>query len=103
MADRVEVAKVGELADGDMKDVDGGERTLVVLNVGGEIFAIDDECTHAGCPLSAGDLQGDIMECTCHGSQYNVRTGEVVRGPAEEPLPTYAVDVEDDSVYVTLA
>ena len=99
MASRVEVATVGELSDGDMKAVEVGDRTIVVLNVAGDLFAIDDECTHEGCSLSDGDLDGDELSCLCHGSVFNVRTGEVLQGPAEEPVPTYPLHVDGETVY----
>ena len=103
MPQRFEAARLGELGEGDMKAVEAGERTVVVLNVGGDLFAIDDECTHEACPLSAGYLDGDILECSCHGSVFNVKTGQVEQGPAEDPVPTYTVEVEGDAVYVRLS
>ncbi len=99
MAGRVEIATVGELSDGELKPVEVGDRTIVLLNVSGDLFAIDDECTHQGCSLSDGDLDGDQLSCVCHGSVFNVRTGEVVEGPAEEPVPTYPVHIEGDTVF----
>ena len=99
MASRVEVAKVSELSEGEMKPVAVGDRTVVLFNIGGELFAIDDECTHAGCSLSDGTLDGDELECVCHGSVFNVKTGDVVQGPADEPVPTYPVHSEGDTVY----
>ena len=103
MADRVEAASVGELAEGEMKPVEVGDRTAVLLNVEGRLYAIDDECTHEACSLLDGDLEGEELECVCHGSMFNVRTGEVLQGPAELPIPTYAVELEGDTVYVTPA
>ena len=97
----VEVAKVGDVPPGRMKQVAVGNEWVVLLNVGGEIIAISDTCTHAGCSLSEdGSVQGDVMECSCHGSQFNIRTGVVVSGPAEDPLSTYAVRVAGDRIHV---
>ena len=98
--DRVEAAKVDELGDGDMKPVEVGDRTVVLLNVDGNLYAIDDECTHQACPLSEGYLEGEVLECSCHGSMFNVRTGKVVEGPAEGPIPTYPVEIDGDAVYL---
>ena len=100
MAELVPVAKVGELAAGEMKLVEAGERAIVLLNVEGELYALDNECTHAGCDLADGDLEGNILECPCHGSKFNVATGAVENPPAEEPVPTYAVSIEGDDVLV---
>ena len=99
MANQVRAAAVGELADGEMKVVDG-ERLMVLVNLGGALFAVDDECTHSACSMSDGLLDQESIECSCHGSIFNVKTGEVEQGPAEEPLPTYDVKVEGDTVYI---
>ncbi|MCH8205630.1 MAG: non-heme iron oxygenase ferredoxin subunit [Chloroflexi bacterium] len=100
MAESVPVAKVGELAAGEMKLVEAGDRAIVLLNVEGELYALDNECTHAGCDLADGDLEGNILECPCHGSRFNVVTGAVENPPAVEPVPTYPVRIEGDDVLV---
>ena len=66
-----------------MQAVEVGERTVVLANVDGRCFAFDDECTHAGCSLSEGYLEGDTLECICHGSMFNAWTGGVEEGAAE--------------------
>jgi nitrite reductase/ring-hydroxylating ferredoxin subunit len=80
MVERIEAANVGEVAEGEMKAVEAGDRTVVLINVDGNHFAIDDECTHEGCPLSEGYLEGDVLECSCHGSMFNIKTGYVPSG-----------------------
>ena len=101
MADRIEAGSVGELSEGEMKPVESGERVVLLMNVAGGLLAIDDECTHQGCSLSEGTLDGEELECSCHGSVFNVRTGEVQQGPAEESVSTYPVEIEGDTVYVS--
>ena len=100
LTNRLEAAKVGELAEGEMKSLDFGDRTVVLLNVAGDLYAIDGECTHQGCALSEGFLEEDVLECSCHGSMFNVKTGEVVQGPAEDPVPGYSVEIDGATVYV---
>ena len=102
MATRFEIAKVGELDTGEMKQAPVEDRVLVLLNVGGDLFAIDDECTHQACSLSDGTLDGDELECVCHGSVFDVKTGSVLEGPAEMPVPTYRVQVDAETVYVEM-
>ena len=96
----VEAAKVGELSAGEMKLVEVADERVVLINVDGNLYAISDTCTHAECPLSEGSLEGNVLECDCHGSQFNVMTGEVESGPAIEPVPTYAVNIEGDTVLI---
>ena len=69
----------------------GGE-AVAVFNIDGKLYATQATCTHAGGPLCEGSLWGDIVTCPWHGSEFNVRTGEVVTGPADRPLKVYPVD-----------
>jgi nitrite reductase/ring-hydroxylating ferredoxin subunit len=68
----------------------------------GEYYAIGNKCTHRGCKLSNGTLNGDIIKCKCHGSSFNVKTGEAVHGPASKPEPKYTVKVEEDQILVSI-
>ena len=66
-------------------------------------FAVEDRCTHAGCAFSEdADLHGYEIVCNCHGSEFDIRTGAVRRGPAERPVRTFPVRVADDRLEVDL-
>lgn len=67
-----------------------------VFNVAGGFCATQAKCTHRGGPLNEGKLDGSTATCPWHGSQYNVCTGAVLRGPATEPVKTYRVIVEGE-------
>ena len=95
----IEAGKVSELDQGKMKTVGAG-KAVVLVNAGGELYAIDNECPHAGCDLVDGTVEGESVVCECHGSQFNVKTGAVERGPATEAVRTYPVRVEGDDVFV---
>ncbi|WP_375476344.1 Rieske (2Fe-2S) protein [uncultured Jatrophihabitans sp.] len=98
---RCPVAKLAELDERTLTrvEVDGVPICLARL-AGGEVFAISDICSHEEIELSDGDLDGDDVECPAHGSRFNVRTGEVSGLPAEEPVATYPVTVENGEVLV---
>ncbi len=101
MADEfVKVASRGELTDGEMTVVTVGGEEVLLTNVGGEIFAISNDCTHSFGPLNAGSLDGDEVECPLHGSRFNVRTGEPTQGPALSGQKVFPVRVDGDDVLV---
>jgi 3-phenylpropionate/trans-cinnamate dioxygenase ferredoxin component len=76
-------------------------RTRIALaNVAGTIFAIDDTCTHKGCSLGDGKLDGSTVQCACHGSRFDVTSGAVVRGPAEDPVRSYPIHLANGEVQV---
>jgi 3-phenylpropionate/trans-cinnamate dioxygenase ferredoxin subunit len=68
----------------------------------GQVFAIGDRCSHEDIELSGGDLDGDDVECPSHGSRFNVKTGEVSGLPAEEPVATYEVSIENGEIFVSV-
>ena len=79
---------------------DAGGYEIAIANVEGAFYALSDICTHRGCSLSEGELDGTTLECICHGSRFDVSTGDVVRGPAQQSLQAYAVRVQGDSLVV---
>lgn len=88
--------RVADVAAGQTRLVQVGEQSVAVYNVGGTFFATQDECTHQGGPLSEGNLEDDCITCPIHGSRFNVKTGEVVRGPAKKPVETFRVAVDGE-------
>jgi 3-phenylpropionate/trans-cinnamate dioxygenase ferredoxin subunit len=99
----VKVVKVGDLSDfppGTLhgRDVEG--RHLIIVNLEGDIRALDGVCTHEYAELDKGFLLGDRVMCPLHLSQFDLRTGEVLNPPAEESLAPYRVEIRDSTVYV---
>lgn len=69
---------------------------VAVFNIAGSFCATQGKCTHRQGPISKGKLDGSTVTCPIHGAQFNVCTGEVLRGPAQDPLKTYRVIVDGD-------
>lgn len=79
-------------------EVDG--QSLAVANLDGEIYAIDNLCTHDNGPLGEGRLANGTVECPRHGARFDVKTGAVRALPAVRPVRTYDVEVDGEEVYV---
>jgi nitrite reductase/ring-hydroxylating ferredoxin subunit/uncharacterized membrane protein len=76
---------------------------VVLVKQGNHLYGLDDTCVHAGCSLAAGRLEGRSIICPCHGSQFDLRHGSVINGPATMPEPHYAVRVHNGMVEVRQA
>ena len=100
MAEFVKVAKAGDLVEGELGRFDVGGTPVAVANVGGTLYAFGNTCTHQGCSLAQGELDGTTVTCPCHGSRFDVTSGAVLRGPAREPVPSYAARVEGKEIQI---
>ncbi len=96
----VTVAKLSDLLPGERLVVELGRKWILLLNVDGEFYAIDDECTHEEVPLSEGTLDDHIIECHKHGACFDIRTGEVTAPPAVIGVKTYPVRIEGDEIQI---
>ena len=82
----VKIGNANDVADGQMRVFNLAGTKVNVANASGHLYAFDDTCTHAGCSLAKGKLEGTTVTCGCHGSQFNVSSGAVLRGPAARPV-----------------
>ncbi len=96
------VAKVAQLKDNSMINVVAEGEEILLAKIAGEVYALDDCCTHALGMLSMGELHADTCEVQCpiHEGRFDLRTGEVTAPPAEEPVPAYVVRIEGDDILV---
>ena len=96
------ICKKDDIQLGEMKSFDVSGKTILVANVGGSFYAIDNVCSHRGCPLGEGHLEDNTVPCPCHGAQFDVRTGEVKAPPAPKPQKSFKVKVEGSDVLVEI-
>ncbi len=94
------VTRASELAPGMMTWAVVDRERIVVANVDGGFYALQDACGHRQAPLSKGTLAGYVIECPLHFATFDVRTGKLLSGPTAADVPTYRVRVSDDTVYV---
>jgi nitrite reductase/ring-hydroxylating ferredoxin subunit len=85
---------------GEMRVIDLEGTRVTLARVNDQFYAFDDTCTHMGCSLASGDLDDITVTCACHGSQFDVRSGAVLRGPAIRPVRSRRVDIEESGITI---
>jgi nitrite reductase/ring-hydroxylating ferredoxin subunit len=96
----IRVGHVNDVAEGEMRAFDVLGTKVDVASASGTLYAFDDKCTHMGCSLATGKLEGTTVTCPCHGSQFDAATGAVLHGPAHEPVRSRHVEVQGDDLLV---
>jgi 3-phenylpropionate/trans-cinnamate dioxygenase ferredoxin subunit len=96
----IDVCTVSELPTGERKLVEWEDLEIGVFNCRGEYFAIEDRCSHDDGPLAEGEFDAGTctVECPRHGSLFDLRTGRPKTLPADQPVETFPVRVEEDTV-----
>ena len=89
-----------DIASGEMRVFDVAGTKVNIASVGGQLHAFDDTCTHKACSLAKGKLDGTTVTCPCHGSQFDVTTGKVLRGPAQQAARSRLVQMEGEGLLV---
>jgi len=114
MSDWIEVGRIGDLADGQVKTVSMGGKQILLARVGDRYLAADNRCPHLGGNLSAGTLEGTVITCPLHHSQFDLADGHVVRWTdwtgvmasvaktlrSPRPIRTYGVRIDGDAILV---
>ncbi len=94
------VAESRALAAGQMMRVELNGHRILIANIEGELYAVDDTCTHEDISLYLGCLEGHHIRCSLHGSRFDLRTGQAMEEPADEPLSTWPIRVQGDQIEV---
>ena len=104
MEDWIRVCEASSLKDGDLLDFDNGDKKILLAKSRGRVFATDRICTHAYADLSTGILNEEDCTVTCplHLSAFKLDTGAPQNLPAEEPLKTYKVKIQENAIYIKL-
>ena len=90
------------LLPGELKSFKVKGHEILALKIGEKFFSIDARCTHAGAPLVEGTLNGEILTCPWHYSQFDITNGLVLRGPAYKPLKSYRLEEREDYIFIDL-
>jgi nitrite reductase/ring-hydroxylating ferredoxin subunit len=100
---KIIVGKTSDIPTGKMLKVTADRKEILITNVDGSYFAVDDTCTHAGASLADGKLDGSTITCDWHGAKFDCKTGKLSAFPAKiKDLNSYKVVVEVDNVFLEL-
>jgi len=87
---------------GEMKECQTDDTEVLIVNLNHQFFCLEARCTHAGAPLSDGELKGKVLSCPWHGSQFDVTDGRVLQGPAEQSLKVYPAKILAGDIYIEI-
>ena len=93
------VCASAELLPGEYRVAEADGIQVAVFNIDGELYAIEDVCTHDGGELTGGELDGAEVICPRHGARFDVRTGAALCAPAYEPTAKFPVKIENGAVW----
>lgn len=96
------LGKASDIPEEGVKVFTAGRRRILVARCQGQIYAMDDRCTHDNGPLSEGEVEECEITCPRHGARFDLKTGKALCLPAVVNVPTYSVEVRDGEIYVGL-
>jgi 3-phenylpropionate/trans-cinnamate dioxygenase ferredoxin subunit len=94
------VAQVDDLPNGERLFIEIGDEYIVIFNIGGDLFAIADQCSHDGGPLGDGEVADHAIICPRHGARFDLRSGEALTFPAVADISAYPIRVRDGMIEV---
>jgi 3-phenylpropionate/trans-cinnamate dioxygenase ferredoxin subunit len=100
--DWVEIAKTEELDVDQMKPVELAGRRLLLVRSSTTYYLIDEMCSHEDYSLALGCIKGERIKCSLHGSYFDLASGEALDDPADEPIATFPVRVDGDSIWARI-
>lgn len=102
MGEFIKVAKAAEIGAGSIKGFVLGENKIMIANVGGKYYALEDHCPHMGAKLSTGILLGSTVMCMAHNAQFDVLSGQSLAGVTNKSAKAYEVRVNGEDIEVKL-
>ncbi|SFP02990.1 Rieske (2Fe-2S) protein [Salibacterium halotolerans] len=96
------IASSDSIGEGEMMEVSVGKETVLVARVDGSVYAVDGICSHAYSELVDGELEDNCLYCPLHFACFDIRNGDVLEGPADEPLSVYTVTEQKSSIWIKI-
>ncbi len=98
----IKLASTNDAKPNSMIGVTINDKKILLANVNGNYYALSNVCMLRGCQLSKVKLLGETVVCPCHGSTYDLKTGNFVKGPTKKPEPAYELKVENNDILINL-
>ena len=98
----VKLSSINDVKPNSMMGLIVNDQKILLANLNGKYYAIGNKCMHRGCELSKGELIGETVVCPCHGSTYELKTGNFTKGPTKKPQQTYEIKVENKDIMINL-
>lgn len=110
MSNWIQVATIYEIPEGavhvvevkDPNDPEGAPIEVALFRADGQVYAIEDLCTHRSVPLSDGHIEGSTIHCPLHGAKFCLKTGSALTPPASEPTRSFPVQLRDEFVDISI-
>jgi 3-phenylpropionate/trans-cinnamate dioxygenase ferredoxin subunit len=102
MSNWFEVANIADLPNGGWHEVDVENTSILIINMNGQIYAIENLCTHDGGTLADGHIEGENIVCPRHGAKFCIKTGAVTAPPAYEDIKTFPTRLENGKVLLEI-
>ena len=94
------ILEYDSLVEGKPVSIEVEGKQVCVARIGEEVFAVSNICTHSYAELSDGEIKGFAIECWLHGADFDLRTGKALTLPATEPLETFIVERQGNSITI---
>jgi 3-phenylpropionate/trans-cinnamate dioxygenase ferredoxin subunit len=98
----VKVCSENDIAEDSIKNFNVDGKSIAVAKYNGQVYAVDDVCTHDGGDLGGGDVVDGQVQCPRHGARFDLKTGEATQMPAVIGIETYRVKIEDGNIMIDL-
>lgn len=107
MGEFVKAATLSDIEPGKRLGVWVSGQRVLLFNIDGTLYAVDESCPHRECSMAEGALDGKVLDCPCHHAKFNLETGEVItepnKYPPTPPLPVHQVKIEGWDILVSLS
>ncbi len=102
MSEYVRVCAVDDVSEEGALAVVIDDTPVAIVRSGGQLYAIEDVCSHENVALSEGEVERGTIECWLHGSRFDLKSGRAIGPPATEPVPTFPVKIDGGDVWLAI-